>query len=55
MRGTAEQNGRGTVPGLSAFVMAYHDAHQLRACLESVAWADELVVKEHVLQCLSSI
>ena len=32
------------MPKLSVFVMAYNDAHQLRACLESVAWADELIV-----------
>lgn len=34
------------MPKLSVFVMAYNDAHQLRACLESVAWADELIVAD---------
>lgn len=29
---------------VSAFVMAYNDEPNLRACLESVAWVDELIV-----------
>jgi glycosyltransferase involved in cell wall biosynthesis len=31
-------------PKLSALVIAYNDETNIRACLESVAWADELVV-----------
>ena len=32
------------MPKLSAFVMTYNDAHQLRACLQSITWADEIIV-----------
>jgi len=31
-------------PKISAFVMAYNDEPNLRACLESVTWVDELIV-----------
>ena len=31
-------------PKVSAFVIAYNDEPNIRACLESVTWADELVV-----------
>jgi glycosyltransferase involved in cell wall biosynthesis len=33
-----------TVPRLSVTVITLNEAHRLRRCLESVAWADELVV-----------
>ena len=29
---------------LSVYVIAYNDEPNMRACLESVAWADELIV-----------
>jgi glycosyltransferase involved in cell wall biosynthesis len=31
-------------PKLSVYVIAYNDEPNMRACLESVAWADELIV-----------
>ena len=31
-------------PKVSAYVIAYNDEPNMRACLESVAWADELIV-----------
>jgi len=34
----------GTAPKLSAVVIAYNDEPNIRACLESVTWADELIV-----------
>jgi (heptosyl)LPS beta-1,4-glucosyltransferase len=33
-----------TAPRLSVAVITLNEAHHLRRCLESVAWADELVV-----------
>jgi glycosyltransferase involved in cell wall biosynthesis len=33
-----------TVPRLSVTVITLNEAHRLRRCLESIAWADELVV-----------
>lgn len=32
------------MPKLSAYVIAYNDEPNIRACLESVRWADELIV-----------
>jgi glycosyltransferase involved in cell wall biosynthesis len=32
------------MPKLSVYVIAYNDEPNMRACLESVAWADELIV-----------
>lgn len=34
-------------PRLSAALIAHNEAHQLRACLASVAWVDEIVVVEN--------
>ncbi len=34
-------------PRLSIALIAHNEAHQLRACLASVAWADEIVVVEN--------
>lgn len=34
-------------PRLSVALIAHNEAHQLRACLASVAWADEIVVVEN--------
>ena len=34
-------------PRLSIALIAHNEAHQLRACLASVAWADEVVVVEN--------
>lgn len=34
-------------PRLSIALIAHNEAHQLRACLGSVAWADEIVVVEN--------
>lgn len=31
-------------PSISVLVLTYNEAHRLRPCLESVAWADEVVV-----------
>ncbi len=33
-----------TAPKVSALVIAYNDEPNIRACLESVSWADELIV-----------
>jgi glycosyltransferase involved in cell wall biosynthesis len=33
-----------TVPKLSVYVLAYNDEPNIRACLETVTWADELIV-----------
>ena len=33
-----------TAPKISAYVIAYNDEPNIRACLESVRWADELIV-----------
>ena len=33
-----------TAPKISAYVIAYNDEPNMRACLESLAWADELIV-----------
>ena len=32
------------VPGLSVIIITKNEAHNIRACLDSVAWADEIIV-----------